>query len=292
MDKFINAYKELITQVSLWDNIKSKVKSGISHLTGQGGNRKRTRDKLIKEFIKAYDFQLVEKSKYTKKFGVKKAVYICNLTVLTSSNSKVESGKYQGQSPDSANFFFKFEIINEKTKKKITQKYIKLRYNYSLSNVTEQVDDLVLAPLSLDLSALKNTIEPEDQENNDEQFNDYDLGEDSKQQKETSRKSTEIQRTGQQVRRAPNNNTRNVLLKYNEQGQSESIKNAAKTGDSKNTKTDQSQQKQTETKKQEAPQKKLTWGKLSKAQRAKRFSKAFNKLNEQQQKFLQDSIDD
>lgn len=284
MDKFINAYKELITQVSLWDNIKSKVKSGISHLTGQGGNRKRTRDKLIKEFIKTYDFQLIEKSKYTKKFGVKKTVYICNLTVLTSSNSKVESGKYQGQSPDSANFFFKFEIINEKTKKKIIQKYIKLRYNYSLSNVTEQVDDLVLAPLALDSSALKNTIESEDyeeQKNNQEQEYINTLSDDQEQQEEVHNKSTR-----QQSRRVPNNNSRNVLLKYDDyqEEQTEHIKNAAKAANSKKIKkSSQSQQK-------DSP-KKLTWSKLSKAQRAKRFSKAFNRLNEQQQKFLQDSLE-
>lgn len=282
MDKFINVYKELITQVSLWDNIKSKVKSGISHLTGQGGNRKRTRNKLIKDFIKTYDFQLIEKSKYTKKFGVKKAVYICNLTILTSSNSKVESGKYQGQSPDSANFFFKFEIINEKTKKKITQKYIKLRYNYSLSNVTEQVDDLVLAPLALDSSALKNTVESEDQEEqkNDQEYTNA-LIDDQEQQEEVHHKLTR-----QRTRRAPNNNSRNVLLKYDDyqEEQIEHIKNAAKVGNSKKMKkSSQSQQK--------SSPKKLTWSKLSKAQRAKRFSKAFNKLNEQQQKFLQDSLE-
>ena len=287
MDKFINAYKELITQVSLWDNIKSKVKSGISHLTGQGGNRKRTRDKLIKEFIKTYDFQLIEKSKYTKKFGVKKTVYICNLTVLTSSNSKVESGKYQGQSPDSANFFFKFEIINEKTNKKITQKYVKLRYNYSLSNVTEQVDDLVLAPVALDLSALKNTVDSEDQEEQetDQEYTNA-LTDDQEQQEEVHHKSTR-----QRTRRAPNNNSRNVLLKYDDDYQDEQIeyiKNAAKAGNSKKTKKS-SQQKQQ--KQQKSSPKKLTWGKLSKAQRAKRFSKAFNKLNEQQQKFLQDSLE-
>lgn len=173
MEKFISTYNDLIMQVGLWDKIKSHAKSGVSHLLGRGGDRRRTRDKLIREFIKAYQFKQQNEKVFYKFFTVNKIKYKITLTKFTSKqelSSGIPDGKYKGEYPNSATFYFKVQIQKVSKGKGLSfpTKWVKLRYNYTLGNIEQQFDQLVFAPYSLSIQDIADTADDDDEEEDDE----------------------------------------------------------------------------------------------------------------------------